>query len=78
MNNDINEGYPGDLLSRRKQKYLEDIQKMQNRRTGYGCMKWGLAIFVIILVILCYLWSQGYFSHGGADGLHVLACQCLL
>ena len=58
----INQGYPGDLLSKRRQQYLEDIERHKNMRTGGQCIVWFLFGFLIFLCIatLLYLKSQGY------------------
>lgn len=57
----INQGYPGDLLSKRRQKFREEIQRHKNTRTGGQCIVWFFALVIIVLCILflLYLQSQG-------------------
>lgn len=53
----INEGYPGDLLAKRRAKFQEQIERQKNIRTGGCCLVWFFLFlfFVAILLLTKYL-----------------------
>lgn len=52
----INEGYPGDLLSKRRQKFREQIEQKNRQIVGGWCLFW----FILFVIIACAL-ILGYY-----------------